>query len=69
MTGEQLLPGDPMMLPALRKAIQRDVRAPQRSMSTGASNLYDPVYLARWKAGQDAARAIPAAGEQRERTG
>lgn len=63
------LPGDPMTLHALRKAAQRDLRFPMPVDEEQGKHLYDPADLARWKAGRDAARAIPAAGEQRERTG
>jgi hypothetical protein len=63
------LPGDPITLHALRKAAQRDLRFPVAVDEHRGRHLYDPDELARWKAGRDAARAIPGPGERRERTG
>jgi hypothetical protein len=63
------LPGDPITLHALRKAAQRDLRFPVPVDEHRGRHMYDPDELARWKRGRDAARSIPVAGEQRERTG
>jgi hypothetical protein len=57
------LPGDPITLTGLRKAIQRDVRAPVPVDRRRGEHLYDFDELAAWKRGRDAYRALQSAGE------
>lgn len=57
------LPGDPIALDALRKAVQRDVRAPQPVDRQRGQHLYDLDELTRWKVARDAARAIQMVGD------
>lgn len=57
-----LLPGLEMSLAAIRKARERDPRFPQPLGGVNGAAVYDLAELARWKAGRDAARSLPAVG-------